>query len=36
MFSIRFNSRVKSSGTQKDPHKITKNKPFINKYNWVM
>ena len=28
MFSIRCNNHVK------DPQRITKIKPFINKYNW--
>ena len=36
MFSIPSNSRVKSwkKKKRKDPQRITKIKPFINKYNW--
>ena len=35
MFSIRCNSRVNSSKNKKDPKRITKIKPFLNKYyNW--
>ena len=33
MFSTRCNSRIKLWRKKKDP-KRTKNKPFINKYNW--
>ena len=34
MFSIRHNSCNKSWANKKDPQRITKVKPFINKYNW--
>ena len=35
MFFIRWNSRVKSWRNQKkNPQRVTKIKPFINKYNW--
>ena len=33
MLSIRCNSRVKLRKNKKDPQRITKIKPFINKYN---
>ena len=34
MLSTPWNSRVKSWRNKKDPQRITKVKPFINKYNW--
>ena len=34
MLSTPRNSRVKSWRNKKDPQRITKVKPFINKYNW--
>ena len=34
LFSICYNSRVKSSRNKKDPERITKTKPFRNKYKW--
>ena len=35
MFFIRCNSRVKSWRNQKkNPQRVTKIKPFTNKYNW--
>ena len=34
MLPVCCNSRVKSWKNRKDPEKITKIKPFINKYNW--
>ena len=35
MFFIRCNSRVKSwRKKKKNPQRVTKIKPFINKYNW--
>ena len=34
MHSIRCNSCVKSWRNKKDLQRITKNKPFANKYNW--
>ena len=34
MFSIGYNSRIKSWRNKKDPKKILKIKPFRNKYNW--
>ena len=33
MFSIRYNSRIKLWRNEKSPQKVTKFKPFINKYN---
>ena len=34
MFSVCCNSRIKSLRNKKDLQRITKSKPFINKYNW--
>ena len=34
MFSIRCNSRVNHEEIKRDPQRITKIKPFMNKYNW--
>ena len=34
MFSIHHTSSVKLWRNKKDPPRITKIKPFINKYNW--
>ena len=33
MLSIRYNSRVKYEEIKNDPQRITKIKPFKNKYN---
>ena len=34
MVSIHCNNSVKSWENKKDPQKITKIKPFTDKYNW--
>ena len=34
MFSISCNSHANHKEIKKDPQRITKIKPFINKYNW--
>ena len=34
MLSIRCKGRVKFEEIKNDPERITKIKPFINKYNW--
>ena len=35
MFSIRCNNCLKIwRNKKKDPQRITKTKPFVNKYNW--
>ena len=34
MFSIRYNSRIKSWRNREHSERITRTKPFINKYNW--
>ena len=34
MFSIRYNSRVKSRKNKKRSARVTKIKPFLNKYIW--
>ena len=34
MLSIRCNSGIKSRKNQGHPERITKNKPFIDGYNW--
>ena len=34
MLSIHCNSRVKSWRRKKEPQRLTKIKPFLNKYNW--
>ena len=34
MFSIRCNSRVNHEEIKRGPQRITKIKPFMNKYSW--
>ena len=34
MLSIHCNSRVKSWRRKKEPQRLTKIKPFLNKCNW--